>query len=92
MKTLKLTDEQFDRIVELVDKEYERSIRQRSGLLGPRPTSQAKIDKWSRNARLAEELLVAACPKRRHDLAAKRPGRPTCGVKRGHNPNATNDL
>ena len=64
MKTLRLTDEQFIRIVELVDKEYEHSIRHVPDLL-TRPTSQAKIDKWSRNARLAEELLVATCPRKR---------------------------
>ena len=62
MKTLKLTEEQFEHLKLLVDINYERSIRYAPDLLGgKRPPTQKKIDKWSRIARLAEELLVATC-------------------------------
>ena len=59
MKTLKLTNEQFNHLKLLVDRNFERSSHA-PDLLGGH-VSQAKIDKWSREARLAEELLVATC-------------------------------
>lgn len=56
MKTLRLTNEQFDHLKLLVDKNFERT---KAPDLLARHATQAKIDKWATKARLAEELLVA---------------------------------